>query len=212
MTANSITNSNLMNKLLIGVIILLSIIIMWLIYKDITRPSSTKDDIGPIIVRQVKEVSELTTAVFETEAVIPVSKKGEVFTIPLPLESKLLYIAHGIARVGVDLSKFKKDDVEVNDHNITVTLPPLKVLDRKLDLKHSKVYSYDRGFLGLGPDVVNLQSDAQRKAEKKIEESAHEDWVIKIATERVEKTVDTLLSEILSDKGYSVTVKVSQVS
>lgn len=212
MTTNSITNSNLINKLLIGLIILLSIIIMFLTYQNLNGSNPIKIFPTKLIVRQVKEVSELTTAMFETETVIPLSRRGELFKIPLPLESKLLYVAHGRVRVGVDLSKFKMDNVEVNDQNITVTLPPLNVLDSKLDLEHSEVYSYDRGFLGLGPDVVELQAEAQRKALKKIEESAREDWLIKIATERVEKTVDTLLSEILSDKGYSVTVQVSQES
>lgn len=52
------------------------------------------------------------------------------------------------------------------DAVVPVTLPTLKVLDSKLDLEHSKVYSYDQGFLGWGPDVVNLQAQAQREAIK----------------------------------------------
>jgi hypothetical protein len=64
---------------------------------------------------------------FEMDAVVPVSEKGFL------AESKVLYIAHGNVRVGVDLSEFQADDVQVEADKITVTLPPLKVLDSKLD-------------------------------------------------------------------------------
>jgi hypothetical protein len=122
-------------------------------------------------------------------------------------ESKLLYIAHGNVRVGVDLSEFQADDIQISENKITATLPPLKVLSSKLDLDHSKVYSYDRGFLGWGPDVVNLQTQAQREAIRKVEESACQDWLIKIARDRVQKTVEHLLSQVLNSRGYDVTVQ-----
>jgi hypothetical protein len=136
------------------------------------------------------------------DAVVPVSEKG------LPwVESKLLYIAHGNVRVGVNLNEFNSEDIEVEGDKITITLPPLKILDSKLDLEHSSVYSYDRGFLGWGPDVVNLQSQAQREALHKVEKAACQSWLIKQASERVEKTVDHLLNRVLKDKGYKVVVK-----
>ena len=135
---------------------------------------------------------------FEMEAVVPVSEKGKGGII----ESKLLYIAHGNVRVGVDLSEFQADDVQVEGDKISVTLPALKVLDSKLDLEHSSVYSYDRGFLGWGPDVMNLQGQAQREAIKKVEEAACQNWLLKTASDRVEKTVEHLLSQVLKDRGY----------
>ena len=113
-----------------------------------------------LIVSQVRDVSELTTAMFEMDAVVPVSDKRLIIAdIPIA-ESKLLYVAHGNVRVGVELSKFQADDVQIEGDKISVTLPALKVLDSKLDLEHSSVYSYNRGLLGWGPDVVNLQGQA----------------------------------------------------
>jgi hypothetical protein len=199
MTASSIRDWNLLSKLLAGVVVLLLIAVLWLAYQviHITSPSKDMVDPGSLIVRQVRDVSELTTAMFEMDAVVPVSDKR--LTIG---ESKLLYIAHGNVRVGVDLSEFQADDVQVEGDKISVTLPALKVLDSKLDLDHSNVYSYDRGFLGLGPDVVNLQAQAQREAIKKVEEAACQNWLIKTASDRVEKTVEHLLSQVLEDRGY----------
>jgi hypothetical protein len=71
-----------------------------------------------------------------------------------------------------------------------------------LTIDHSRVYSYDRGFLGWGPDVVNLQAQAQREAIRKVEEAACQKWLIKTASDRVQKTVEHLLSQVLKDRGY----------
>jgi hypothetical protein len=200
MTASSIRDWKLVS-IVTGIIVLLLVVVLFLTYQVIqinsTKPKPSVVDPGSLIVRQVRDVSELTTAMFEMETVVPVSEKGTV-----GIASKLLYIAHGNVRVGVDLSEFQADDVQVEGDKISVTLSALKVLDSKLDLEHSKVYSYDRGFLGWGPDVVNLQGQAQREAIKKVEEAACQTWLIKTASDRVEKTVEHLLSQVLKDRGY----------
>lgn len=198
MTTSSIRDSNLVSKVLGGVIVLLLVVVL-LLASQLSHTTSAIEEVidpGSLIVRQVRDVSELTTATFEMDAVQPISEKGFI------AESKLLYIAHGDVRVGVDLSQFQADDVQVEGEKITVTLPPLKVLDSKLNLEHSSVYSYDRGFLGWGPDVVNLQAQAQREALKKVEDAACQSWLLKMASDRVQRTIEQLLSQVLKDKGY----------
>lgn len=143
MPASSISTPNSINKMLVGSVVVLSILILWLAYQVSHLGVESKlGDPGSLIVRQVNEVSELTTAMFEMDAVVPVSEKGFL------AKSNLLYIAHGNVGVGVNLSEFQADDVQVEGNKITVTLPPLKVLNSNLDLNHSSVYSYSQGFLG----------------------------------------------------------------
>jgi hypothetical protein len=202
MTAISIGNFSKLDKVLVVIIAILIIVVSGLSYTFITQQGEKYKNPGDIVVRQVRDVSELTTAIFEMDAVVPVSEKG--FFV---LESKVLYIAHGDVRVGVNLNDFQDKNVKISGKEITITLPPLKILDSKLDLEHSSVYSYDRGFLGWGPDVVKLQEQAQREALKKVETAACQGWLIKEASERVEKTVDHLLSQVFQDKGYKITVK-----
>ncbi|HIK31574.1 MAG TPA: DUF4230 domain-containing protein [Oscillatoriales cyanobacterium M59_W2019_021] len=207
MIVSSIANSKPIVKILSSAIAILLAIVLILGYQ-ISRSTPTSTELqnpSSLIVRQVREVSELTTATFAMETVVPVSEKGSILGLDL-VESNLLYIAHGNVRVGVDLSEFNSDSVRVEGDTITVNLPPLKILDSKLDLEHSSVYSYDRGLLGVGPDVVNLQTQAQRQALRKVEEAACQDWLIKTASDRVRKTVEHLLDAVLKERGYRVIV------
>jgi hypothetical protein len=176
MTASSIRDVTLVS-IVTGIFVLLLIIVVWFTYQFSHGISKPIVEPGSLIVRQVRDVSELTTAMFEMDAVVPVSEKGRIG------ESKLLYIAHGNVRVGVDLSEFQTNDVQVEGDKISVTLPALKVLDSKLNLDH-------------------LQAQAQREAIKKVEEAACQNWLIKTASDRVEKTVENLLSQVLKDRGY----------
>ncbi|MGB5970174.1 MAG: DUF4230 domain-containing protein, partial [Spirulinaceae cyanobacterium] len=117
--------------------------------------SEPEVDVPTLVVKQIRGASELTTAIFTMEAVVPTrqdSKLGEVVIGT----TTLLYVAHGEVRAGVDLSKIEAEDVTYTDETETVTiqLPPPEILDSKIDVDRSKVYHYDRGFLNLGPDVA----------------------------------------------------------
>jgi hypothetical protein len=58
--------------------------------------------------------------------------------------------------------------VQVTNNTIQLRLPPPRILDSKIDVNRSSVYDYNRGFLGLGPDVgPQLQTLAQRETLKK---------------------------------------------
>jgi hypothetical protein len=107
----------------------------------------------------------------------------------------LLYIARGEVRAGVDLAQLKADDVAVVNDTIQLQLPPPRILDSKIDVNRSSVYDYDRGFLGLGPDVApQLQTLAQQETLKKIVTAACSEGVLEQANDRAELVVAQLLS------------------
>lgn len=206
MITSPIKDSSLTTKLLAGSVLLLVVAILWLFFRLGHGVSTPSSDTSSLIVRQVKDVSELTTAIFEMDAVVPVSDKGFLG------ESKLLYIAHGNVRVGIDLSEFQSNDVQIEGEKVVVTLPELKILGSNLDLDHSSVYSYDGNiFTRQGKKAVKLQSQAQREALKKIEEAACRNWLMQTAGDRVQKTVEHMLSQILTDRGYKKIVVKAQI-
>ncbi|MGA7935273.1 MAG: DUF4230 domain-containing protein [Kovacikia sp.] len=168
-----------------------------------------KVDVQSVVIQQVRNASELTTAVFTMEAVVPTSQDSSVGGFVLGT-TKLLYIAHGQVQAGVDLSKLTSSNVQVAGDRIQIQLPPPEILDSKIDVSRSSVYDYNRGMLGLGPDVApQLQALAQQEALKKIVSAACNDGLLTKASDRAKLVV----SQLLTTAGYkTVTVEVQPPS
>jgi Protein of unknown function (DUF4230) len=156
-------------------------------------------DVRSILVHQVQGASELTTAIFAMEAVVPASR-DRTFGGYVIGKTTLLYVAYGEVRAGVDLSKLQPEDVQVvNENVVSLRLPPPEILDSKIDVTRSQVYDYDRGFLGLGPDAApQLQELAQRETLQKIVQTACTQGVLEEANDRAKLVV----SQLLTTAGY----------
>ena len=151
-------------------------------------------DVRSLIVSQVRGASELTTAVFTMEAVVPTRQDRNLGGYTLGTTT-LLYIAYGEVRAGIDLQDLKPDDVQIVNNTIQLKLPPPRILDSKIDVNRSTVYDYDRGFLSLGPDVApQLQILAQRETLKKIVTAACSNGVLAQANDRSQLVVEKLLN------------------
>lgn len=163
-------------------------------------------DVRSLILQQVREASELTTAVFTMQAVVPTEQDAAVGGFVFG-KTKLLYIAHGEVKAGVDLSQVTPKDVQVVNDVIQLKLPAAQVLDRKIDVNKSQVYDYDRGLLGLGPDTgPELQTLAQQKALEKITIAACQEGLLQKANDRAKLVV----TQLLTTAGYKSVVVNSQ--
>jgi hypothetical protein len=163
-------------------------------------------DMQPVLVQQLRNASELTTAVFAMQTVVPASR-DRTFGGYVIGRTTLLYIAYGEVRAGVDLGSLKPEDVQVNGDSITVRLPPPRILDSKVDVTRSKIYDYDRGFLGLGPDAApQLQEFAQQETLAQIVETACTQGVLQTANDRAKLTV----SQLLMTAGYALSTVETQ--
>lgn len=150
-------------------------------------------DVRTVVVQQVQDASELTTAVFTMEAVVPTTSVRTLANYEIG-KTTLIYIAHGEVRAGVDLSKITPNDVRVSDTTLRVTLPEPTIIDSKIDVKESEVYDYDRGFLGLGPDrAPELQDKAQEAALERVVYAACQQGILQQASDRAELVVGQLL-------------------
>ena len=201
-----------------GSISLIIILLFWGIWQTgdrtlnaiegLFKPES-KVEMSTLIVQQIKGMQELTTTVYTMETVVPTSADRKLGEFSLGT-TKLLYIAHGEVRAGIDLSQLKPDDIKLTNNTIQIDLPPAKILDSKVDVARSRVYDYDRGFFNLGPDVApQLQTLAQKKTLEQIIENACKEDILKTANQRAEKTI----SELLDLSGYQqITIKTASSS
>jgi hypothetical protein len=158
------------------------------------KVSEPQVDVKSLVLQQMREASELTTAVFTMQAVVPTEQDaalgGFVFG-----KTKLLYIAHGEVKAGVDLSQISAADLRVANDTIQLQLPAARILDQKIDIDKSQVYDYDRGMLGLGPDTgPQLQALAQQEALQKITAAACQEGLLQKASNRAKLVVTQLLN------------------
>lgn len=162
-----------------------------------------KVDVQSLVIQKIREASELTTAEFTMQAVVPTEQDATFsgFTIGT---TKLLYIAQGEVQAGVDLSQLTAEQVQATGDTIALKLPPARILNSKIDVNKSQVYDYNRGFLGLGPDSgPQLQSIAQQSALAKIVAAACEQGLLQRASDRAKFVV----TQLLTTAGYkTVTV------
>ena len=156
---------------------------------EITIPDSR------ILLKQIQSMQELTTTVYKLETIVPTSADftwGQDWKIAT---TKLLYLAKGEVRAGIDLSQLTADDIQIEDDKISISLPIAKILDSKIDVKNSQVYHYDRGFLNLGPDVApKLQTLAQQKTLAKLIARACEDQILEDANQQAKETIANFLT------------------
>lgn len=156
-----------------------------------TRPQPTAVLLSPtVIIERLRGASELTTAISTVETVVDASQDRTLgpFTIG---RKKLLYVAHGDVRAGVDLAALTPDDVTVGGDTVTIRLPPPRILDSKVDVARSRVFDVDTELLApLAPD---LQSRAERFALERIVMAACEGGVLLKANQQAEVAVRTLL-------------------
>lgn len=156
------------------------------------QPTPTVD-IRSVVVRQIRDASELTTTVFAMETVADASQVRTLAGFEIGT-TRLLYIGYGEVRAGVDLSEIEREDVEVISDTIRIRLPAPRILDSKIDVNRSRVYDYDKGFLSLGPDAPELQSAAEQDALSKVVAGACESGILDEANEKAQVAVTQLLN------------------
>lgn len=148
-----------------------------------------------VLLTQIQGLSELTSTVYRSETIVPTSADsvwGKNWKIAT---TKLLYIARGEVKAGIDLSELTPEDIELEGDRLIVNLPPAKILDSKIDVANSRVYQYNRGWLNLGPDVApKLQSIAQKKTLVRISQQACEEDILSQANAKAKTTIEQFLS------------------
>lgn len=159
--------------------------------------------IPTLIVQQIREMEELTTTVYTMETIVPTSAERKLGELSLAT-TKLLYIAHGEVRAGIDLSQLTAKDIKLTNNTIQIKLPPAQILDSKIDVTRSRVYDYDRGWLNLGPDVgPQLQTLAQRKSLAEIVNNACKEGILKTANQKAEAMIKKMLT-LSSEKQITI--------
>jgi hypothetical protein len=136
------------------------------------RQGATRTYDTPMLLQQVQTLSELVTVKY-------VLQKVEVWDDPPPPvlslfagDNRILLLAQGTVKAGIDLSQIKPGDVQIRDKTIIIKLPPARITDCYLNDKETQVIERSTGlFRSFDKDLeqkirntvlADMKSDALR--------------------------------------------------
>lgn len=166
--------------------------------EQITSPAVTVVPDPVTIVREVRGLSRLETAVYTVEKIITAETRQGVFSFLIG--DRLILVAHGQVIAGVDLSKLEESDISIRGGGIVeVTLPEAEVFVTVLDNERSYVFHRDTGVIGMN---VELETEARRAAEEEILKAALEDGILDMAQNNAGSYIRHLILALGFDEVY----------
>lgn len=137
------------------------------------------------VVRQVQTLSDLVTVKYVVEKVVILDAPPEsTFGQFVQGDNRVLMLAHGVVKAGIDLKRLTPGDVSISGKAIRIKLPPAHVTDAYLDEKQTRVIDWKQGFLrGFDKD---LEQKARQMAVDDIQRAARMDGILDEATQRAQ--------------------------
>jgi len=143
------------------------------------------------VLRQVQTLSQLVTVKYVMEKVVVYE---DVKWYPGG-ENRVIMIAHGIVKAGVDLQRLKPEDVELDaaSQKVTIRLPNPQILDCYLDEKRTQVFERSTGLLRTFDK--DLEQTARQIAVDDIQRAARYAGILKDAEERARAQIQMLFHQ-----------------
>jgi hypothetical protein len=143
------------------------------------------------LLRQVQTVSELVTVKYVIEKVIILE---DVKWVPGLGESRVLLLAHGVVKAGIDFQKMRPEDIQVNGKAVTIKLPPAQITEAYLDERQTRVIERTTGLLRTFDK--DLEQNARVHALSDIRRAARSGDILKEADTRARTQLANLLKQL----------------
>ena len=158
--------------------------------KPLSPPTAPQHTVRSQIVDRLRTVSELHAGIASIQIVVASSDAKQVLGMEIG-STKLLYIAVGQVRAGVDLSKLDEACIRESPGGTVIALPAPEILDAKIDVEKSYVYDV-RESLAFAPDSIQLHEAAQKHALKQIVDAALDCGILDAAAQQAKWIVESL--------------------
>jgi Protein of unknown function (DUF4230) len=161
---------------------------IWLGIKYAAKYSSgVHEENTETVVEQIQTLSDLVTVKYVVEKVVVLDD------VKWYGESRVLLVAHGVIKAGIDLKKLKPGDVVVSGKKITIRLPPPQITDAYLDDQKSRVIDHTTGLLRVFDK--DLEQTAREEAVLDIRGAAIQNGILNDANERAQLELALFLHE-----------------
>ncbi len=146
---------------------------------------------GPALLQQVQTVSELVTVKYVIERVVVLE---DVKWIAGLGENRVLLLAHGNVKAGIDLSQLGPGDLQVSKNKVVVKLPPARIMEAYLDEQQTRVIERTTGLLRVFDK--DLEQTARQNAVDDIRRAARTGGILKDADARARAQLTALLKQL----------------
>ena len=109
-------------------------------------------------------------------------------------ENRVLMIAHGIVKAGLDLTRLQPGDLQVAEKRVAIKLPPAEITEAYLDEKETRVVERSTGFLRSFDK--NLEQTARQNALEDIRRAAQNGGILKDAESRARAQLTNLFRQL----------------
>jgi hypothetical protein len=171
------------------VLVIIFIAGIWLGFK-LTRwmnsVSGLHEESTATVVEQVQTLSDLVTVKYVMDKIEIIDNPPEniLGQFGLQGDNRILLLAHGVVKAGIDLKRLGSGDVEISGKKIVINLPPPQITDAYLDEKQTKVIDWKKGFLR--DFDKDLEQTARQNAVDDIRLAARQNGILSDASERAQ--------------------------
>jgi len=128
------------------------------------------------VVHEVQSLSDLVTVKYVMDKVVVLED------VKWYGENRVLLLAQGIVKAGIDLKRLQPEDVSITGKKITLTLPVAQITDAYLDDKASQVIDHTTGLLRAFDK--DLEQTARQNAVDDIARAARNAGILDEASKR----------------------------
>ena len=149
--------------------------------------SGLREENTATVVEQVQTLSDLVTVKYVLEKVV-ILDDAKWYG-----ENRVLLLAHGIVKAGLDLKRITANDVAISGKKISLHLPPPQITDAYLDDAKSQVIDHVTGLLRVFDK--DLEQTARANAVYDIRRAARTDGILDEADKRARLELELFLRQ-----------------
>lgn len=137
------------------------------------------------VVQEIQTLSQLVTVRYVIEKVM-VEEDVRWYG-----ENRVLLVAHGVVKAGVDFQRLEPEDVEVSGTSVRLSLPPPQLLDVYLDESKTQIIERSTGLLRTFDK--DLETVARQHAVLDMDRAARKEGILTEAEERAQTQIKAAL-------------------
>ncbi len=140
------------------------------------------------VLKKVETLAQLVTVKYSLEKVV-VFDDAKWYG-----NSRVVLVAHGVVKAGIDLSRIAPADIRLTGKSISLALPRPRVTDVYLDDRQTQIVDRSTGLLRVFDK--DLEQSARREAVEDLRQAALQNGILNDAAERAQSQLKILLFQL----------------